>query len=62
MKKAPVFFGPMLVCCCFNIHLALAGQQESSKGPNKPSSAKPIQLDELKEDLDFLFKTIEEER
>lgn len=48
----------LLFCCGF--HTAFAEQKTPSSEPNQPDYAKLIEPDKLKEDLDFLFKTIEE--
>ena len=48
----------LLLCCGF--HTAFAGYQTPNSEPNQPDYAKLIELDKLKEDLDFLFQTIEE--
>jgi hypothetical protein len=39
--------------------MTFAEPQTSNKEPNQPDYLRPIPLDKLKEDLDFLFKTIE---
>ena len=48
----------LLLCCGF--HTAFAEQKTPSSEPNQPDYAKLIEPNKLKEDLDFLFKTIEE--
>lgn len=48
----------LLLCCGF--HAAFTEQQTPNSEPNQPDYAKLIEPDKLKEDLDFLFKTIEE--
>jgi len=49
-----------LVFCIFYMTNTFANLQTANQEPNKPAYLKPISPDELKEDLDFLFKTIEE--
>jgi hypothetical protein len=59
MKNIPKI---MILTLVFYIYItnAFAELQTPNQEPNKPAYLKPISPDELKEDLDFLFKTIEE--
>ena len=50
----------ILVCCGLYATVTFAQLQTSSKKPNQPDYAKLVPPDKLKEDLNFLFKTIEE--
>ncbi len=47
-------------CCILHVAITLAELQTPNNEPNQPIFAKLIPPDKLKEDLDFLFKTIEE--
>jgi len=49
-----------LLCLCLCAANSFAEPQALSQGPNQPAYQKVIPPDKLKEDLDFLFKTIEE--
>ena len=60
MKKIFLLFGSIVVCCGLYAAIALAKLQTTSEEVNQPDHAKVIEPDKLKEDLDFLFKTIEE--
>jgi len=59
MKNIPKI---MILALVFYIYItnAFAELQTPNQEPNKPAYLKLISPDELKEDLDFLFKTIEE--
>jgi hypothetical protein len=59
MKNIPKI---TILALVFYIYItnAFAELQTPNQEPNKPAYLKPISPDELKEDLDFLFKTIEE--
>ncbi|MHC4534834.1 MAG: S41 family peptidase [Planctomycetota bacterium] len=50
----------IMLCCEFCIVNCCAKSQVVKEKPNKPAYLKSIPPDKLKEDLDFLFKTIEE--
>ena len=49
-----------IICCSFCATVTFAQLQVSANEPNQPAYAKLILPEKLKEDLDFLFKTIEE--
>jgi hypothetical protein len=49
-----------LVCCVLLTAIALAQPHAQNQEPNQPAYLKPIPPDKLKEDLDFLLKTIQE--
>jgi hypothetical protein len=61
-KNIKFFHITILTLFCFSLCAAdiFAEPQTSSREPNQPRYLKPISPDKLKEDLDFLFKTIEE--
>ena len=50
----------VLLWCGLCTAITLAKQQPPNREPNRPDYDKVIEPDKLKEDLDFLFKTIEE--
>ena len=49
-----------LVLCVLSIAITSAESQAQNQEPNQPAHLKTIAPDKLKEDLDFLFKTIQE--
>lgn len=50
----------ILIAFCGALHLSVFAETRTNGEPNKPAYPKPISPDELKQDLDFLLKTIEE--
>lgn len=48
------------VLCVLSIAVTTTGSQAENQEPNQPAHLKTIAPDKLKEDLDFLFKTIQE--
>lgn len=54
------FTSLVVFCCILHTGITSAEPQPPAKEPNQPDYAKPIPPEKLKEDLDFLFKTIEE--
>jgi len=50
----------VLLWCGLCTAITLAKQRPPNREPNRPDYDKVIEPDKLKEDLDFLFKTIEE--
>ena len=50
----------LLVACVLSTAVAFAQSQAQSQEPVQPAYSKSIPPDKLKEDLDFLFKTIQE--
>jgi hypothetical protein len=57
LKKTMMF---ALVLCVLSIAVTSAESQSQNQQPNQPAPLKTIAPDKLKEDLDFLFKTIHE--
>jgi hypothetical protein len=57
LKKTMMF---ALVLCVLSITITSAESQSQNQAPNQPARFKIIAPDKLKEDLDFLFKTIRE--
>jgi len=60
MKQIFTNFTLIVVFCSLHIATTFAEPQTPNQESNQPSYLKPITPDKLKEDLDFLFKTIEE--
>jgi len=50
----------VVFCCILHVAITLAELQTPNNEPNQPIFDKLIPPEKLKEDLDFLFKTIEE--
>ncbi len=50
----------IMLCCAFCVVNGCAKPKPVKEKPNQPAYLKPIPPKKLKEDLDFLFKTIEE--
>ncbi len=50
----------IVIIVCGALHLSVFAETRTNREPNQPDYAKPIPPKKLKEDLDFLFKTIEE--
>ncbi len=60
MKTILTIFSSIVVFCSLHIGTTIAEPQTANKEPELNSHLKSIPPDKLKEDLDFLFKTIEE--
>lgn len=60
MKQIFTIFTSIVVFCTLHIATTFAEPQTLNQEHKLPSYLKPITPDKLKEDLDFLFKTIEE--
>jgi hypothetical protein len=60
MKQIFTIFTSIVVFCSLNITTTFAEPQTRNKEPKPHSYLKSIPPDKIKEDLDFLFKTIEE--
>ena len=60
MKRIFKFTFSMIFCCILPAATIFAKPQTPDQEPNLPDYAKLIEPDKLKEDLGFLFKTIEE--
>jgi len=60
MKQIFTIFTSIAISCSLHTATTFAEPQTPNQESNQPSYLKPITPDKLKEDLDFLFKTIEE--
>ena len=60
MKKIFIIFISSVISYSLFLEITLADSNQPSIEPNQPSYTKLIPPEKLKEDLDFLFKTIEE--
>jgi hypothetical protein len=60
VKKIFIILGSIVIFHNLYKYSIIAGPQALNHEPNQPSYLKPIPPEKLKEDLDFLFKTIEE--
>ena len=57
LQKTTIF---AFVLCVLSIAVTTTGSNAENQEPNQPARLKTIAPDKLKEDLDFLFKTIQE--
>jgi len=60
MKKIFKIFSLIALSCVLYMDNTFAESPTPNQEPNQPAYLKPIPPEKLKEDLDFLFKTIEE--